>query len=153
MSGRKTVNDVIVGFREQEIDQEHLGKRKEEQIQTVVGQAQRPRIQDSCLGDQRGRVSCTKCGRTYVGDCQDTGRGCFICRRMSCLGRDFPRESITLCFQCNLVGHKKTDCPELMRGAVRTLPPTTLRISDNREGREDVSMGRSRVLQSQAEGI
>ena len=52
MSGCKTLNDVIAGTHEWEIDLENLGKRKAEQVQTMGAQAKRPKIQDQWVRGQ-----------------------------------------------------------------------------------------------------
>lgn len=80
--GCNTLNERISRACERDIDLENLEKRKTDPFQTVVGQATRPRTQDSRLGGQQGRVHCAKSGRTYVGACRETGRGCFICGQM-----------------------------------------------------------------------
>lgn len=49
--------------------------------------------------------------------------------------------------------HKKADCPELMRGAVRAPTPTTMRNTDVREGIVETPAMRSRAFQSLVEGI
>ena len=36
VSGGKTLNDVVAGAHEREIDLEHLGKRWEDQFQTTI---------------------------------------------------------------------------------------------------------------------
>ena len=58
--------------------------------------------------------------------------------------RDYPQGTSSLCFHCNQVGHKKVNCPKLMRRSVRAPAPATLRIIDGREGRVEVPMLRNR---------
>lgn len=51
----RTLVDMIARSREQEIDLEHLGKRKAFQVQTIGSPMKRPNISDQRLRGQQGR--------------------------------------------------------------------------------------------------
>lgn len=70
--GCNTLNDMNNKAREWEIDVEHLGKRKTEHIQTVVGQAKRPKTQGSRLRGHQGRGCYAKCEMSHEGCCWKT---------------------------------------------------------------------------------
>ena len=78
-SGCETVNYMITKSLEREIDLKHLRKRKSKQTQIAVGQAKRPKTQDSHLGGHKGGECCDKCGRTHEGGYREIRRGSFSC--------------------------------------------------------------------------
>ena len=81
-----------------------------------------------------------------MGGCREIGKGCFICVDTGHFSRDCPQESVSICFHCNQVAHKKADYLELISGALREPAPATLRNIDGHKDMVEVSVGRSRVL-------
>ena len=88
------------------------------------------------------------CMKQHEGVCQSRGLGCYKCGRFGHVNKDCPQGTSSLCFHYNQLGYKKADCLELTRGAVRAPTPSTLRITNGREGRVDVPMVRIQALQS-----
>lgn len=73
--------------------------------------------------------------------------------RFGHVSRDCPQGTSLLCFHFNQVGHKNSDSPELVKGAVTAPAPATMRITNGREGKVDVPVVRSQALQSHAKEI
>ena len=75
---------------------------------------------------------CHKCGKEghYAKDC---------------------RQEVKICFNCNQVGHFKAQCPRLTQGVVQNPAPTTLRITDGRQGKGEAPKTKGRAFVMTAE--
>ena len=53
-----------------------------------------------------------------------------------------------ICFHCNQRGHKRANCPQLTVSApVKAPAPSTLQITDGRQGKAEALVVRSRAFQ------
>ena len=55
------------------------------------------------------------------------------------------------CFQCHQLGHKKANCRTLTGGGLQAPAPTTMRITDGRQGRGPVQKAKTVAYQLTAE--
>lgn len=81
------------------------------------------------------------------------GFGSFKCGKTSHHSKDYTATTTTtqgssvICFHCNKMGHKKVDYTSLIVGAVSTPATLTFRITDDRQGKAEAPVVRSRAFQ------
>lgn len=84
----RELEDMISEAREQEIDLEHLGKRKAEQVQKVEGSKKKPKNFDSRSRGQQGRSHYGKCGKTHDVIFRVGGSDYYKCSKIDHFNRD-----------------------------------------------------------------
>ena len=66
------------------------------------------------------------------------------------MSRECKQEAVS-CFHCHQLGHVKANCPTLTGGGVQAPAPTTLRITDGKQGRAPVQKAKTIAYQMTAE--
>lgn len=111
-----------------------------------MGQKKKPKTSDSHTRSHQGQSHCSKCGKSHGRACQVVDSGCFRCGQTSHMSSDFPQGALIF-FHCNQTGHKKANNPRLAGGTVAAPTPATLKITDSRQGKAEVPVGKSSAFQ------
>lgn len=140
--GCRTLEDMIDRAWERDIKLELWTKCNPTQVQRVEDPAKRSNTFDSRSRCQQGRDRCVKFGRADEGSYGSF----FNYSQTEHYNRDFIWGAL-ICFHYNQTGHKKADCQQLSGGVARAPTPTTLRITDGREGKTEALMVKIRAFQ------
>lgn len=119
-------------------------KCKQEHVHIVVCPVKNPNTFESQSRGQQGRSHYRKYRKPHVWVCRVGGLGCYNCGKTGDFSRDCTQVSSLICFHCNQAKHMKVDYPRLSRGVVTTPIPTTLRITNGRQGKVEVPVVRIR---------
>ena len=142
---------MIACASEREIDLEMERKRKSEGMSSAEGSGKRPKVFDFRPRGQHGCSHCGKFDKAHEGACRVGGSGCFKCGQTGHIGKDYTVTTTApvsghICFHCNQRGHKRAQCSSLIAtatGPVSAPAPTTLRITDGRQGWTEASAVKS----------
>ena len=83
-----TLDDMISGAQQREIDLEQIGQRKEEHGQTIGVSVKKPKDFDSISKGQQGRSCRGNCGRSQVGTCRVGGSDNYKCGKTGHFSKD-----------------------------------------------------------------
>lgn len=140
---------MITRSREREIEMELRSKCKPLFVQITEGSAKKPRTFDPWAIVQQGRGHCNNCRKPHDGVSWSRGLGWFKCGDVDHIIKDCPLRSNLIFSYYNETGHKKAGCSIISSGAARAPAPATLRITNDREGKEENLVVRSRAFQLQ----
>ncbi|XP_021979753.1 uncharacterized protein LOC110875866 [Helianthus annuus] len=112
----KTLTEIINTAREREIELKKQIKRGERRAQVVnPSPAKKARTTETSKKQdgKGGSPSCKVCGKGHKGKCRFKDKPCPICGKTRhtatlCPGR------VSVCYKCYQLGHKKSECPELV---------------------------------------
>ena len=127
---------------------------------TFAVSAKKPKGFNSRLKGQKSRSHYGKCGRSHDGVYRVGGSGCYRYRKSGHFSKDciititFTHTSELICFHHNQRGHKKANVPILASGGPVLAPaPTTLWITDSRQGNANAIGVRRRSFQLTAKEV
>lgn len=122
-------------------------------VKTLEGSKKMLVTFDSRARGQSIRGHFGKFGKLHNRVFRSGGMGYYKYGGIGHISRDFSQGSSTIYFLCNQTGHKKVNFPRLTSGATREPTPTTLRITNGREGREEAPVVGSQAIQFQVEEV
>lgn len=149
ISSCQSLKEMIDRVLEREIELELQKKQKASQVQTVMVLTKQSKTSNSPPRTQSGQSRCGKYGRSHKGPSRARGGGFFKCGHTKHIKKDFKKGTL-ICFHYNQVGYKNADCSVLYGGAVRVPAPSTLRITDGRQVKEEDLMLKSQAFQLMA---
>ena len=123
----------------------------------MASSGKKPKVSDHGSRSQKSYSRFGKYEKLHNGVCKAWSFCCFKCGRTGHMSRDCivattTTSSYLICFQCNRRGHKRSQCLTLASvGPAVALTPTTLRITDSRQGRAEAPVAKSRAFQLTAE--
>ncbi|KAI3679919.1 hypothetical protein L2E82_50899 [Cichorium intybus] len=144
----QTLTDMIAAVRAQELELETQQKQKRPAPTQTQQVSKKFRGADQGKQGQRSQGKCGKCGRNHEGRCWVLI--CHKCGKEGHYAKDC-RQEVKICFNCNQVGHFKAQCPHLTQGVVQNPAPTTLRITDGRQGKGEAPKTKGRAFVMTAE--
>ncbi|KAI3700047.1 hypothetical protein L2E82_44662 [Cichorium intybus] len=144
----QTLTDMIAAARARELELETQQKQKRPAPTQTQQVSKKFRGADQGKQGQRSQGKCGKCGRNHEGHCWVLI--CHECGKEGHYAKDC-RQEVKICFNCNQVGHFKAQCPRLTQGVVQNPAPTTLRITDGRQGKGEAPKTKGRAFVMTAE--
>ncbi|XP_021991180.1 uncharacterized protein LOC110887931 [Helianthus annuus] len=113
----ETLTEIINVAREREIELKKQIERGERRVHVVNPSPMKKARTTESSKKQEGKSrspSCRVCGKGHTGECRFKDKPCPICGKTGHTAALCPGK-VSMCYKCYQPGHKKSECPELIR--------------------------------------